>query len=164
MTAYYLSDSDELIFIGYAFVSFAAIVNIIVFAILLAKSTLDSSNRNKLLKTAGLMALNIPIALIYFYFVLVLVNTMRITFVNETGETLTSLVVDGCETLELGELQPKERTTCWVSIDRDCSITLEYSLNGQTKIEEIYGYVTTSMGQKGTFNIGTASEPIDETF
>lgn len=164
MATYYSYDSGELIFYGYFFVIAAVIVNLIVFIILLIKSTLDNSNRTQLLRTAGVMALNIPIALLYFYFVLVLVNTMRITFVNETGETLTNILVDGCETIELGDLLPNERKTCWIEIDRDCRISLDYSLNGQSETEVVFGYVTTSMGQKGTYRIGTNSVPIDETF
>ncbi|MTI38932.1 hypothetical protein [Fulvivirga lutimaris] len=164
MATYYFNDSGELIFYGYFFVIAAVIVNLMVFIILLIKSTLNNSNRSKLLRTAGIMALNIPVALAYFYFVLVLVNTMRITFINETGGTLTNIFVDGCETIELGEIHPNEQKTCWIDINRDCTITLDYSLNGQTESEVVFGYVTSSMGQKGTYRIGTNSKPIDETF
>lgn len=164
LVTFYYTGSDELLYPGYLFLTTVAIANLIVLIILLIKSANNSANRSEFLKTAGIMSLNIPVAVVYFYFVLVLLNTMRITFVNETGGTITNVLVDGCETFELGELQPNDKRTCWIDISRDCSITLEYSINGRTRSERIFDYVTTSMGQKGTFRIGTGAEPIDRTF
>lgn len=164
ITSYYFLEATELVIFGYLYLVTALVVNFVVLIVLLYAASDDSTNRRKILGSAGFMTINIPVAILYFYFFLVLTNTMRITFINETGETLTELIIDGCETIEIAALQPNEKTTCWIDIPRDCSITLEYSKSGLTTNEQVFGYVTTSMGQKETYRIGKSKEPIDETF
>jgi hypothetical protein len=161
---YFISDNSEIIFTAYYFVIFAVIVNSIVLIILFLKPTLKTENRNKKLVTSGFILVNIPIALIYFYFVLILVNTMRITLKNETGKPITNLEITGCETVIIDRLEIDESKTCWIGIDRDCSIDLQYNLNGELITDEVFSYVTTSMGLKAEFRIGTQKEAIDETF
>jgi len=51
-------------------------------------------------------------------------------------------------------LQPGDNKTVWVGITGDCTIDIEYKLDGQTRTETVAGYVTGGMGQKMNYNIG----------
>lgn len=55
--------------LGLAFVIIAIIVNTVVFVAILGSAILNKTFDHDTLKTCGLMLLNIPIALLYFYMV-----------------------------------------------------------------------------------------------
>jgi len=145
---YFLTSNDELLFIGYGFIIIAGIFNLIVLIAILSKSKSDSENRKRLLKTGGLMLINLPIMFLFIWFSLILIGNMRVTFTNSTDNKLTDIKIFGCETEYISELQPNESKTVWVGITGDCSITLEYLENGKLKKETVAGYVTSGMGQK----------------
>lgn len=145
---YFFTSNGELLFIGYGYIILAGIVNLIVLLTILAKSSSDTANRKKLLKTSGLMLINIPIMLVFMYVAMILIGTMRITFTNSTQNTLTNINIIGCETKHIDELKPNESKTVWVGITGDCSINLEYLENGKIKKETVVGYVTSGGGQK----------------
>lgn len=145
---YFFTSNGELLFIGYGFIILAGIVNPIILSAILFKSNSDSVNHKKLLKTSGLILINIPIMFIFIYVTMILIGTMRITFTNSTQNTLTNINIIGCETKHIAELKPNESKTVWVGITGDCSINLEYLENGKIKKETVVGYVTSGGGQK----------------
>jgi amino acid transporter len=144
---FFTSDSSQL-FVGYGFIAFAGFFNLVVLTLILVKSNSDSINRKKLLKTGGIMLINIPIIFIFIWVAFILMGNMRITFTNATQNKLTDINILGCETEYIAELEPNESKTVWVGITGDCSIRLEYSENGKMKTETVASYVTNSMGQK----------------
>ena len=145
---YFLTSNSDLLFIGYGFIVVTGIANLIILIAILAKSNSDSTNRKRLLKTGGLMLINLPIMFLFIWFSLVLIGNMRITLTNSTQNKLTDIKIVGCETEHISELKPNESKTVWVGITGDCSITLEYLENGELKKETVAGYVTSGMGQK----------------
>ncbi|MDD2565153.1 MAG: hypothetical protein PHU27_13150, partial [Salinivirgaceae bacterium] len=145
---YFLTSNSDSLFIGYGFIVIAGIVNLIILIAIIAKSNSDSSNRKRLLKTGGLMLVNLPIMFIFIWISMIVIGNMRITFTNATDYKLTDIKIIGCETKYIPELKPNESQTVWVGITGDCSITLEYLENGMTKSETVAGYVTNGMGQK----------------
>lgn len=145
---YFLTSNSDLLFIGYGFIVLAGITNLIILIAILAKSKSDSTNRKRLLKTSGLMLINLPIMFLFIWLSLILIGNMRITFTNSTQNKLTDIKIVGCETEYISELEPNESKTVWVGITGDCSITLEYLENGEQKKEMVAGYVTNGMGQK----------------
>lgn len=145
---YFLTSNSDLLFIGYGFIVLAGITNLIILIAILAKSKSDSTNRKRLLKTSGLMLINLPIMFLLIWLSLILIGNMRITFTNSTQNKLTDIKIVGCETEYISELEPNESKTVWVGITGDCSITLEYLENGEQKKEMVAGYVTNGMGQK----------------
>jgi hypothetical protein len=104
------------------------------------------------------MLLNIPIMILYCWFAIILLNTLRITFTNCTQTDLTEINIVGCETEHLDKLEIGESKTVWVGITGDCTININYLENGQRKEENVAGYVTSSMGQKMNFKIGVPNE------
>ncbi len=161
---FYFSSKMDIAFVGYLFLIVAGTVNLCMLIVLMIKAIKDSNNRRNYLKTSGLMVLNIPVVIIYLFAFIFLTNTMRICFINETGKPITDIRIMGCATKFINKLDINESKTCWIDIPGDCSITIEYKLDGKMKREEVFNYVTNSMGQRVTYRIGTQSKPIDETF
>lgn len=151
---YYMTSSGLLLFGGYGFIILAGLFNLGLISIIFSKSTQDNDNRKKLRTTCGLMLLNIPVMILYLWFSLILLDTMRITFTNPTQVTLTDLNITGCETNHIDKLDAGQSKLVWVSIKSDCSIDVNYLLNGQRKEEMVVGYTTALMGQKITHIIG----------
>lgn len=150
---YFLTSNSELLYIGSGFIVLAGITNLIILIGIIVKSNSDSTNRKRLLKTGGLMLINLPVMFIFIWISLIVIGNMRITFTNATANNLTDIKIIGCEAKYISELKPNESKTVWVGITGDCSITLEYLENGMTKTETVAGYVTNGMGQKMKHNI-----------
>lgn len=145
---YFFTSKGELLFVGYGYIVFAGIVNLIVILFILVKAITDLSNRKNLLKTSGIMLINIPIMFFFIWVAMILTGTMRIKFTNATQNKLTDINIVGCESKHIDELKPNESKTIWVGITGDCSINLEYLENGKLKRETVVGYATTGGGQK----------------
>ena len=145
---YFSTSNSDLIFTGYGFITIAGVVNLIALISLLTRSNSDLINRKKLLKTIGIMLINIPIMFFFIWVTLILIGNMRITFTNATQNKLTNINILGCENEHISELEPNESKTVWIDIRGDCSIRLEYSENGELKTETVAGYITNGMGQK----------------
>jgi len=145
---YFFTPKGELLLFGYGFVVLAGIVNSIILIAILIKSRSDKSNREGLLKTVGLMLLNLPIMFVCMWITMILIGTMRITFTNGTNNKLTDIKIIGCETKHIAELEPNESKTVWIGITGDCSIMVEYHKNRNLKSEMVAGYVTNGGGQK----------------
>ena len=154
ISIYYVTTHWMLLFVGYAYILITGIVNLTVFIQLLIRSYNDKDNRNKTLITCGLMLLNLPVLIIYCWFATIIVNTMRITFINTMETELTEININGCQHKHIDKLAPGESKTEWIDIPNDCAIGIEYYSNGIRKSEEVSGYCTFNMGQKATYRIG----------
>lgn len=104
------------------------------------------------------MLLNIPVLFFYCWVVIILLNTMRITFTNYTQSTLTNISIVGCGGGHIDKLKVGQSETVWISITGDCSINIDYLLNGQQKEEMVVGYTTGLNGQKIKHSIGGQNE------
>ena len=150
---YYSTSTFELLFIGYGFIALIGLINIVVLISILIKAQKEKTNRKRLLNTSGLMILNIPIIISYCWVAIILLGTMRITFINETDTTINDINIIGCGGGHIEKLAIGESKTVWVEITGDCSIYIDYLSNGKRKEETVAGYVTSSMGQKAKHKI-----------
>jgi hypothetical protein len=66
----YLARADDLISVGIIYLITTFIINSILLIILLVAATINSNLRIELIKTCGIMLLNIPIAYGYFWIVI----------------------------------------------------------------------------------------------
>lgn len=155
---YFLTSSFDLLLLGGGFIFLAVLVNIGILILILVKAYKDKENRKKLLKICGGMLVNIPVMLFYCWVTVILLNTMRITFINSTQTTLTNIKISGCGGGHIDKLESGESETVWVDITGDCSINIDYLSNGQRKEEGVAGYVTSTMGKKMKHNIGGKNE------
>ena len=161
---FYFSNSSDIPLLGYFFIIIAGLVNLGIFIVLMVKILTEINNRKKYIRTSAIMLLNIPVVVIYFYFVIVLMNTMRITFINETGNLITDLKIVGGEPKTIEKLDIGEKQTKWIEIKGDSSLSIEYKINGELRTELIYGYITSFSGAKVKYRIGKETKPIDETY
>jgi len=89
---------------------------------------------------------------------------MRITFVNDIREeAISNIKIVGCENEIIDHLDMGESENVWIDISGDCSIFIEYKFHGKTHREEVFGYVTGGMGQRGIYHIGS-EHSIDSEF
>ena len=150
---YYLTSAFKLLFIGYGFIALTGVINIILLISILIKAQKEKTNRKRLLNTSALMLINIPIIITYCWVAIILLGTMRITFINETNTPINDINIVGCGGGHIKRLAVGESKTVWVEITGDCSIYIDYLSNGQRKEETVADYVTSSMGQKAKHKI-----------
>ena len=98
--------------------------------------------------------LNIPVALIYITITLALMNIMIVTLVNTNQTDISSIRIEGCESIEIKRLEPQEKHTVWIDIKRDCEINVSYNLNNEKRTENIIGYVSSGRGKRTVYEIG----------
>ena len=135
---FYFTDSSAITEFGMIFIVVAGIINAGVFVKVFIDLINEKENRKKYFFTSGIMILNIPIVLAYFYFVMILMNTMRVSFINETGREITNLKIIGGEPKSIEKLEIGEKQTKWVAINSINDLILEYEFNGEVKTEMIY--------------------------
>jgi hypothetical protein len=155
MAVYYFTMSDVSALLGYAYTGIAVLVGMIYliligFKVISKKITVPTG-----LKCAGVILLNLPVAAVYFYFVMTLMTTARITFENATGKDLSAVSLGGCLSQEIGELKTGESKTIWVKIKSDCSLVLFYKVDREPKLETPFPYLTHNAGMIATYKIGS---------
>ena len=161
---YYLTMSTESAVFSYFLLIIVAIINFGFLIALVIKYFQSTEYKNQILKTIGILLINIPIAVLYFYIVVSLTNIIRLKITNKTNTDLTNILIGGCEKKQIDKLKINESETIWIKIPNDCSIYAEYQIDGKIKSEKIFGYVTNMMGQKVSYEIGIENKPLDTEF
>jgi len=137
--------------LGGFFIIIAGLVNLIYLILLLIRFFKVSEQKSIIIRTIGLILLNIPILLVYSWIAINWINTLRITFVNETSVDLTNIKVVGCEDKTIESLKKGQSKTIWLKIPGDCGVSINYKLSGVDKSEDVTGYVTNENGYSMTF-------------
>lgn len=155
MALYYFTMSPTSALVGYAYTGIAALVGIIYliligFRVISKKLAITTG-----LKCAGVVLINLPVATLYLYFVMILMTTARITFENTTGKDISAVSVGGCLAEEIGDLKNGESKTVWVKIKSDCSIVLFYKIDREPRLETPFPYLTHNGGMIATYQIGS---------
>ena len=154
LVLYYFTLSPLVALFGYSYTGFAVLIGIIYLILIGFKVISKKISKITGLKCASIVLLNLPIATVYFYFVIMLMTTVRITFENATGHDISSLSVGGCVNKEVGELKAGESTTMWIAVKNDCSLVLFYKVDREPKLEKAFGYLTPNNGMIATYRIG----------
>jgi len=161
LLVFYLTNNREIASVGLIYAVIMTIVNLLVLGKLLIQSYQYKIKRQIIFKVAGLMLLNVPILVLYCWIGIILLNTVRITFVNKGPTEIKDLKISGCEENYIEKLSSGQSKTVWVSIPHDCGVSITYKLNGQTKEEDVTGYVTNEGGYITTFKIRTNQKAYD---
>ena len=159
---FYLTSDAGFGMFGLGYAAIITIVNLVVLIRLLLQSNRHKIKRHFVLKATGIMLLNIPVLILYSWIGITLLNTVRITFVNSTGTEIKDFKIDGCEEKYIRKLSSGQSKTVWISIPHDCGVGITYKLNGQTKQEDVTGYVTNEGGYIMTFKIGTNQKSYEQ--
>lgn len=155
MAFYYFTMSDVGALLGYAYTGIAVLVGIIYLILIGFKVFSKKIPASTGLKCAGVVLLNLPVATVYFYFVMILMTTARITFENTTGRDISAVSIGGCASEEIGEMKSGESKTVWVMIKSDCSLVLFYKLDREPKLETPFPSLTHNTGMIATYKIGS---------
>ncbi|HMJ67332.1 MAG TPA: hypothetical protein VK508_00470 [Cyclobacteriaceae bacterium] len=154
MAIYYFTMSSTVALIGYSYTGVAILTGMI-YLILIGFRIISKKTEATLgFKCAAIVSLNLPIATLYFYFVMTLMTTARITFENATGRDISAVSIGGCSSQELGEFKTGESKTVWVKIKSDCSLVLFYKIDREPKLETPFEYLTHNNGMIATYRIG----------
>lgn len=154
LAIYFFTLSPLVALIGYAYTGIAVLIGIIYLILVGFKVISKKITKNTGIRCACVVLLNLPVATLYFYFVMMLMTTARITFENATGHDISAVSVGGCVNRELGELKAGESTTMWIAVKNDCSLVLFYKLDRVPKLETAFGYLTPNNGMIATYKIG----------
>ena len=157
---YYFTISDYIAIAGMIYVILALIINLLIVAFLLFSFIqIDKTQKAGILKTIGLMSLNIPIALICFYVVVLNVFKIIVTFENKTGENLTEFIVLRPDYMNIGELKINSSKTVRMRNPRIRDIVVEYNLAGEKhEVQFLYFFGTSENRVK--YQVGIDGVPI----
>lgn len=155
MGLYYFTMSNIGALLGYAYTGIAVLVGMIYLILIGFKVISKKMPASTGLKCAGIVLFNLPVAATYFYFVMTLMTTARITFENDTGRDISAVSLGGCTSHELGELKTGESKTVWVKIKSDCSLVLFYKVDREPKLETPFPFLTHNNGMIATYKIGS---------
>ncbi|MCW3128248.1 MAG: hypothetical protein JWO03_3906 [Bacteroidetes bacterium] len=143
--------------VGLYYIVVAGIINLLFVLVLIASLYWYRDQWRNVLSSVGILLLNIPVVVLYIWVFVILLDTMRVTFINEKPVTLTDIKITGCESKTIDHLAPGESTTEWITIKGDCSISIEYKQNGEGRKEVIQSYLTSGSGGKIVFRIGISN-------
>lgn len=155
---YYFTLAGMVILTGLIYTGIAITINLLYTGILVYHSIQKKITSRLAFRTIGVLMLNIPIAILYFLGVIALWDYARITLYNTTAHDLTFINVTGCEQKEIKSLEKGDAQTLWIRIPHDCSIEIEYEIEGIKKTETVIRYLTNMGGLKGTYKIGSGKE------
>jgi hypothetical protein len=158
MILYYLTMQDLWMIAGVLLFCLVAVANLVILLFLFPAKGNSRPEIWRLLRTTGLMLLNVPVAIFCFWAGSQLLNTVRITLTNPHSTTITDLVISGCKMHTIATLPPGGKQIVWVSIPGDCSIHLQYQHGGQVHQETVMGYCTGNMGMKIGHELGKGAD------
>jgi len=152
---FFFTGSARVALAGYSFLVVSVFISWAFIAVVLVNFLRRKISMTEALKILGVILANIPVAILYTYLVVLLLNYARITFINTTGNDLRSIKIYGCEEKEIAALKQGDSKTVWIKIPGDCEVEIEYEAGGKRKTETVAGYLTNSGGVKAVYEIGS---------
>jgi hypothetical protein len=153
LVLFYLNPSSRVALTAYQFTLVAVVVNWIYVLYLLFNLLRQKISISILLRTLGVMAINIPIGILYSYIMVWLLGYARITFINQTGENIPMLNVQGCEQKEVANFENSASETVWIKIKDSCNVEIIYDLNGGKKNEQVLNAIKNGEGLRITYEL-----------
>jgi hypothetical protein len=143
---FYFNPSARIALTAYQFTVIAVVASWIYVIILLINMLRRRISIPVLIKTLGVMAINIPIGIFYSQIMVWLLGYARVTFENNTGQIITVLNIRGCEKKTLESLENESTKTAWIKISENCHVEVSYTLDGEMKKELVIANVAKGEG------------------
>lgn len=105
---FYYFDMSVITALYSSYVVFALVVlNIILLLFLLFKYIKGIITKATIKRSAIILSANIPVTIMYFFFVTFLLGIVRVTLVNKSGSDISNIRIIGCEnkTIDLLEIK-----------------------------------------------------------
>jgi hypothetical protein len=144
LITFFFSNSYTVAMAGIPIICALALGNMVFLWRLIKMTVRERSKRRELIKTGTIMVSNIPVALLYFYLVLVLFDVVIVRFKNGINEPIEQVRIIGCDERNIGQLRPRQAKIEWIELQEGClekSIAIEYELKGKRIKEIVYRYV-----------------------
>ncbi|KQT29593.1 hypothetical protein ASG22_19920 [Chryseobacterium sp. Leaf405] len=129
------------------------IINVFLLLFFLFKCFQNKISYGAFKKSGIILSANVPVAILYLFYVNLLLSIIRVTVVNHSGQDITNIKVTGCENKAIAFLENDASKTVWIDIPQDCSVDIHFQRDGKNKNVNIIGYATSLMGQKVTYEI-----------
>ena len=152
---FYFTLSPKVALFAYLYTGVAILTNWIYTAFLLYYLLKGKISAKTTLSTVILMALSIPIALLYSYAMIFLMSYARITFQNNTNADIELIKIEGCQQKEIENLDQGDSKTVWIKIPMDCHIEIEYQTEGETHKETVAKFLPVSGGVVASYSLGS---------
>lgn len=153
MIVYYFDMSTITVLYSFYIVFAIVVLNIILLLFLFFKGIQGSITKDSLKRSAIILSANIPVAILYYFFVTFLLGILRITVVNQSGSDISNVRIIGCEDKKIDILENKDFKTVWLKIPNDCSVDVTFTKGGKDHTQNVVGYATVMMGQKVIYEI-----------
>ncbi len=148
---FYLDPSLRKAILAYQFTIGAIIVNWLFALFLLFVFLRRGLPLVLLLKSLGILAINIPIGIFYSNMMIWILSYARVTLENSTPVDIKDIQLSGCQTEIINKLNANESQTVWIKIPHDCDITIEYKSANATRKEPIATGLSEGKGFKMTY-------------
>jgi hypothetical protein len=152
---FYFTLSPGIAMFAYIYTGIAILTNWLYTAYLLIRLLQKKISARTTLQTVLLMALSIPIALLYSYSMSWMMSYARITFKNQTPYDIPVIKIDGCQEKQIANLNQGESKTVWIKLPVDCKIEIEYTAAGQTRKETVAKFIPVSGGIIASYSLGS---------
>jgi hypothetical protein len=139
LVLYFFFRNIEVLLIGATYILLAAFGNIVVVLFLVLNIKKDKALKGKLVRTLGIMLLNIPIMFLYIHLAQIAGQYLRVIISNSTKSEVTNLEITGCGIGGLEKLDAGESASIWVKIVHECPIGITYISQGVLIEEQIAG-------------------------
>lgn len=157
---YFLTgEGTETLLPAFYFTYGAALLNLLMALALLSALVWNRSAWRKVLKAIGLMSMNVPVLILYISIIFRLMETERLTLVNDRQEIMTDVKIYGCENHQISRIEPGESKTIWVGIKGECSIDLSYTIHGAKVDEVVDGYLCSGQGKRMIYHVDGKVRP-----
>ncbi|WP_196889756.1 hypothetical protein [Aureivirga sp. CE67] len=154
MVLFFTTCSIKIALAAYYYTLIAGVVNFALFILLLLASLSNNKLKKKYFKGSIALFSNIPVVLIYIYFINILSDTIRVEFVNVSDQVVENLKISGCENMLISKIDQKESDTRWIMVKKTCHIKIDYELDGIQYSENILENVSPRMGRKLSYAVG----------
>jgi hypothetical protein len=146
LVLFFLDSSKSQALIAYQFTIMAIVVNWLYALYLLFLLLRRRISIPMLVKTLSVMAINIPVGILYSYLMIWILSFARVTIENKTGALIPEIELNGCEKKVLNNLENGESETIWIKIKTECDVNLSYHTSSQNRNETIVSKLSPGKG------------------
>ncbi len=124
------------------------LVGLLLVIIYKVKNKTGLAQRKKANRVIGLILLNIPMCVFYFWFATYLSDTERLTITNSSNEDLTDVQIFGTGDFHvIDRIEQRDCKTVWVHLNKEGAIYMLYNQNEKVKGRILEGYEGRGMGR-----------------
>lgn len=151
---HYFTYIEELIYLEYFVIFIGLALNLIAMWRIINHANKHKRNRSPLFASMALNIVAIILFVAVFRHITGLLDTLRINLINSSAYELKEVKLSGCQIARFDAIKPGDSKMVAIKVNRNCQILVAYLENGALKNKILSAFVTESMGQELTFEIG----------